>query len=117
VADLASAYGLAARVQDATNILDQLLEKRRRQYVPATRIARVYSRLGETEQAVAWLETAFDERNGEMVFLQEEIAGAAEGDPLKRLGNDARVQGSGRAEKKLAHGEPFDSAHPELVEG
>ena len=92
VADLGSAYGLAARREDATSILDQLLQMRRRQYVPATCIARVYSRLGEMEKAIEWLETAFDERNGEMVFLQEEIAGAAEGDSLNRLGSDPRVK-------------------------
>ena len=38
------------------------------------------------------MKTAFDERNGEMVFLQEGIAGAAEGDPLKRLGSEASVK-------------------------
>ncbi|HYN06162.1 MAG TPA: protein kinase [Vicinamibacterales bacterium] len=92
VADLGSAYGLAARREDAVRILDQLLEMRRREYVPATCIARVYSRLGEIEKAIEWLETAFDERNGEMVFLQEEIAGTAEGDPLSRLGSDPRVK-------------------------
>ena len=92
VADLASAYGLAARLQDAAIILDQLLEMRRRQYVPAICLARVYSRLGETEKAIEWLETAFDERNGEMVFLQGEMAGAAEGDSLSRLGSDPRVK-------------------------
>jgi eukaryotic-like serine/threonine-protein kinase len=92
VADLGSAYGLAGRREDATSILERFLEMRRRAYVPATCIARVYSRLGETEHAIAWLETAFDERNGEMVFLQEEIAGAAEGDPLGRIGADPRVQ-------------------------
>jgi tetratricopeptide (TPR) repeat protein len=35
LADLASAYGLAARREDAATILDQLLEMRRRQYVPS----------------------------------------------------------------------------------
>ena len=92
LADLASAYGLAARREDAATILDQLLEMRRRQYVPAICMARVYSRLGETEKAIEWLETAFDERNGEMVFLEGEIAGAAEGDSLNRLGSDPRVK-------------------------
>ena len=92
VADLASAYGLASRREDATIILDQLLETRRRQYVPAICMARVYSRLGEAEKAIEWLETAFDERNGEMVFLQGEIAGAAEDDPLNRLGSDPRLK-------------------------
>jgi tetratricopeptide (TPR) repeat protein len=92
LADLASAYGLAARREDAATILDQLLEMRRRQYVPAICMARVYSRLGETEKAIEWLETAFDERNGEMVFLEGEIAGAAGDDSLNRLGSDRRVK-------------------------
>ena len=92
IADLASAYALAARREDAATILDQLLEKRRRQYVPAICMARIYSRLGQTENAIEWLEMAFDERNGEMVFLQGEIAGAAEDDSLKRLGSDPRVK-------------------------
>ena len=92
VADLASAYGLAGRTDDAASILDQLLDMRRPQYVPAICMARVYSRLGETDKAIEWLETAFDERNGEMVFLQGEIAGAAEGDSLNQLGSDPRVK-------------------------
>ena len=92
VADLASACGLAARREEAAILLDQLLETRRRQYVPAICMARVYSRLGETEKAIEWLETAFDERNGEMVFLQGEIAGAAADDSLNRLGSEPRVK-------------------------
>ena len=51
-----------------------------------------YTRLNRFEKAIEWLETAFDERNGEMVFLHGEIAGAAEGDSLHRLGSDPRVQ-------------------------
>ena len=92
VADLASAYALAGRRDDAASILDQLLELRRRQYVPAICMARIYSRLGQTESAIEWLETAFDERNGEMVFLQGELAGAAEDDSLNQFGSDPRVK-------------------------
>ena len=55
VSDLASAYALAERREDAAIILDQLLEMRRRQYVPAICMTRVYSRLGETEKAIDWL--------------------------------------------------------------
>jgi tetratricopeptide (TPR) repeat protein len=91
VADLASAYGLSGRQEDAAIILDQLLERRRLHYVPAICIARVYCRVGKTEKAVEWLETAFGERNGEMVFLQGEIAGAPEDDSLARLAGDPRV--------------------------
>ena len=55
-------------------------------------MARVYSRLGETEKAIEWLETAFDERNGEMVFLEGEISGAAADDSLNWLGSDPRLK-------------------------
>ena len=91
VADLASACLLAGRREEADDILRQLLELRRAHYVPAICLARVYSRSGDTARAVEWLETAFAERNGEMVFLQGEIAGAADGDPLKRLADEPRV--------------------------
>ena len=39
---------------------------------------------------------AFDERNGEIVLLQGEIAGAAEDDPLNRLGSDPQNEESVR---------------------
>lgn len=93
LSDLGSAYGLAGRTDRATEILDQLLEKRDREYAPAICIARVYCRLGESEKAIEWLEKAFDERNGEMVFLKGEIDGAADDDPLKSLGGDPRITG------------------------
>ena len=75
----------------AETILDQLLDMRRQRYVPAICLARVYSRLGELEKTIQWLETAYRERNGEMVFLESEIASAAQGDSLHTLGQDPRV--------------------------
>jgi hypothetical protein len=36
-------------------------------------------------------ESTAEERNGEMVFLDNEIAGAADGDPLSRLAHETRV--------------------------
>jgi serine/threonine-protein kinase len=91
VADLASACSLAGRDGQAAEILDRLREARREQYVPAICLARVYSRVGDTANAIEWLETAFAERNGEMVFLRGEITGAADGDPLRRLADEPRV--------------------------
>ncbi len=91
LADLGGAYGLAGRHNEAQAILGQLLEMRQREYVPAICMARIYSRIGEDDQAIDWLEKAFDEKNGEMVFLKGEIDGAAQGDSLKSLGNDPRV--------------------------
>jgi eukaryotic-like serine/threonine-protein kinase len=91
IADLASACILAGRDEEAAAILRQLIEMRRDQYVPATCLARVYGRLGQTEQALEWLETAFAERNGEMVFLREEITTATSVDPIGRLAAEPRV--------------------------
>ena len=93
VADLASSYGLAGRTEGcAEHSRPAAGHAPPSSYVPAICMARVYSRLGETDKAIEWLETAFDERNGEMVFLQGEIAGAAEGDSLNQLGTDPRVK-------------------------
>ena len=91
LADLASAYSLAGKKEETAAILDQLLEKRRLNYVPAICLARIYSRIGENEKVIGWLEKAFEERNGEMVFLKGEIAGAAEGDVLHSLADDSRL--------------------------
>ncbi|MEP6705500.1 MAG: tetratricopeptide repeat protein, partial [Acidobacteriota bacterium] len=76
LADLGSAYGLAGRKDEAADILTQLLEMRRQEYVSAICIARVYSRIGENDKAIEWLEKAVEERNGEMLFLKGEIDGA-----------------------------------------
>ena len=91
LADLGSAYGLAGRRDEAEAVLNELLEMRRDDYVSAICIARVYSRHGENEKAIEWLEKAFDERNGEMLFLKGEMEGAAENDPLRALASDPRV--------------------------
>jgi serine/threonine-protein kinase len=92
LADLASACSLAGATGEATAILDRLADLRRRDYVPAICLARVHSRLGNTAAAVEWLEAAFAERNGEMVFLDQEIAGAAADDPLRQLAGEPRVK-------------------------
>jgi adenylate cyclase len=91
LADLGSALGLAGRKEEAEVVLDRLLEMRQQDHVSAICIARVYCRIGESSTAVAWLEKAFEERNGEMLFLEGEIEGAAEGDPIGRLGDDPKV--------------------------
>ena len=92
LADLGAAYALAGKKETAETILDQLLDMRRQSYVPAICLARVYSRLGELEKTIQWLETAYKERNGELVFLESEITSAAKGDSLKSLGEDPRVK-------------------------
>ena len=92
VADLASACSLAGATDEATAILDRLVDLRRQHYVPAICLARIYSALGNTTTAIEWLEAAFAERNGEMVFLEQEIAGAADDDPIRQLADEPRVR-------------------------
>lgn len=91
LSDLASAHSLAGDADEAAAILERLLEMRRDEYAPAICLARIYSRLGENDKTIEWLEKAFEERNGEMVFLQSEIAGAADGDSLHSLADDPRL--------------------------
>jgi serine/threonine-protein kinase len=92
VADLAAACSLAGAAAEANALLDQMVDLRRQHYVPAICLARVYSRLGNTKAAIEWLEAAFAERNGELVFLEQEIAAAADDDPLRRLADEPRVE-------------------------
>lgn len=93
LADLGSAYGLAGKTEEAEAVLNQLLEMRRTAYASAICIARVYARIGERDRAIEWLGTAVEERNGEMLFLKEEIESAAGNDPLAGLCLDPRVTG------------------------
>ena len=91
LADLGSAFGLAGREDEAKKVLDQLLEMREKSFVSAICVARVYARIGEKEKAIDWLKRAFEESNGEMLFMKGEMEGAAENDPLRSLGADPRV--------------------------
>ena len=68
---LGGAYGLAGKHDEALRVLNQLLETRARRYATAYNIARVYAELGDKEQALAWLEKAVEERNGELVYLDQ----------------------------------------------
>lgn len=56
------AYGLAGRKAEARKVLEFLLEKRKKQYVPADQIACVYGGLGEMDAAFEWLDRGYEER-------------------------------------------------------
>jgi serine/threonine-protein kinase len=73
------AHGRAGRRQEAEKVLEFLLARRDREYVPATMIAIVYAGLGDRDRAIAWLETAVGERS----LLIDELAVNPLYDPLR----------------------------------
>ncbi len=71
VAALAHALARADRGDEARALLDDLLESEREgRYQPSFEIAKAHLALGDAEEALRWLEHAYDERSHSMVFLR-----------------------------------------------
>jgi Flp pilus assembly protein TadD len=69
VALLGHAYAVANRRSEAQAILQQLSARSKEQYVPPYPIAVVHAGLGETDEAFAWLEKAFEERDSWLNYV------------------------------------------------
>jgi tetratricopeptide (TPR) repeat protein len=61
----------AGRREEARQMLETLLSRSRRQYVPPSSIGDVYAALGDVDTAVTWLEKAFDERSNAVAYLAD----------------------------------------------
>jgi adenylate cyclase len=91
---LAITYAKMGRPEDARRILDQLIEKSRQQYVAADSIAAVYVALGEKDEALRWLDRAFEEHSGSFYsYMFRPEFHALRSDPrfadlLRRIGLD-----------------------------
>jgi len=72
VAFLGYAYAISGNKSEAQKILNDLQEGSRRRYVSPYYIAVIYTGLGEKEQAFKWLEKAYEERSGRLVYLEVE---------------------------------------------
>jgi serine/threonine-protein kinase len=82
---LGRAYALAHRDADARRILAELLETRKKSYVPACFLAELEAALGSRDEALAWLDKAYDEHDRYLAWLKVD-----EGfDPLR---SDPRFQ-------------------------
>ena len=55
---------------EAESILRELLDKAARQYVPPTHMALIYNGLGNTSEALSWLERGYEQRDPKMTFLK-----------------------------------------------
>jgi serine/threonine-protein kinase len=69
VALLGHAYAAANQRSEARAILQQLSALSKQEYVPSYPVAVIYAALDEKEEALAWLERAYDERDSWMDYL------------------------------------------------
>lgn len=70
VAGLAYSYAVAGKKEEACRVLDELLEHAKKRYVPSVHLALVHAGLGEKDQAFAWLEKAFGDRDTYVTYLK-----------------------------------------------
>lgn len=69
LASLGHAYAIAGRQDEAQKILMQLGDLSKQRYVSAYDRAIIYVGLNESEQALTWLERAYQERSQLMIYL------------------------------------------------
>jgi len=72
IALIGHSYALAGKLDRARAALKELKELAKRKYVQPYSIAVVYAGLGEKDQALAWLERAYDDRSSYVVYLKVE---------------------------------------------
>lgn len=72
VALCAFAQAKLGQEAEARTTLKNLLQLARRRYVPPSSIAMIYNGLNEHEEALAWLERGFEQRDPRMILLKED---------------------------------------------
>lgn len=70
VAFLGDEYAVAGRLAEARETLERLRELSKQQYVTSYMVARIHAAMGETDEALRWLETAYQERAAWMVIMK-----------------------------------------------
>ena len=68
--DLGFAYATAGDRQEARRMLAKLRRLHERGLVPSASIAILYGALGELNEAFAWLEKAYKERDPQLTYLK-----------------------------------------------
>jgi tetratricopeptide (TPR) repeat protein len=72
MANIGGAYALSGRRAEARHVLAELLQSANQHYVPAIYIAAIYTALGDTKEAMRWMQQGYDERADYMVYLKTE---------------------------------------------
>jgi TolB-like protein/DNA-binding winged helix-turn-helix (wHTH) protein/Tfp pilus assembly protein PilF len=70
IANLARAYEASGKRSEAVKLLSDLKKRANPGYSNASEIAMIYACLGETDQAMSWLEKGYDERFNPSVLLR-----------------------------------------------
>lgn len=73
-ADVANVYALSGRREEALAELDRILELSKRRYVSAVDIAAIYAGLGDSDNAVMWLDRALEQRASTLGFVAQNPA-------------------------------------------
>jgi len=68
--DLGHAYGKSGRVNEAHAVLERLEEMAKSRYVAPLERAYVYAGLGNLDRSFEWLEKAYEEREGNLLFAR-----------------------------------------------
>jgi tetratricopeptide (TPR) repeat protein len=74
-------YALTGRRREALEILARLEKLSHERYVNPQSFAVVYLGLGDKDQALAWLEKAYEERSFEMLGFSGQVFDGLGGDP------------------------------------
>jgi TolB-like protein/DNA-binding winged helix-turn-helix (wHTH) protein/Tfp pilus assembly protein PilF len=64
LAMIGRSYAVLGKRDEAQKVIDELKERAKRGYVSASLIALIYAGLGEKDQTFAWLEKAYEDRDG-----------------------------------------------------
>lgn len=72
IATLGHAYAVAGKRSEALKVLAELQERAKHKYVSPYFIALVYVGLGDKDQALAWLEKAYQERHPYLILIKVE---------------------------------------------
>jgi len=70
MAQVGVAYAAAGRNTEALGVIDQLQKVARKSYVSSYGLAQIHAALGNKQQAMKWLQSAYDERAVWMAYLK-----------------------------------------------
>jgi predicted Zn-dependent protease len=70
VTSLAEVHAVAGNLDEAHTLLRRAEELSKHQYVASYSVARIYVALGQREDALHWLEAAYDEHAAMLIFVK-----------------------------------------------